>query len=208
MNSFKQALNQLKISWKYSLLLGLIGTILIFTVRYIPYLSAFALAFGILILQEFAQMGINSPAGPYNLNFIRKNLLSFTGTSLILLPTIVLGGSAFGILESPQGLLTTLPLAGCLFILAIYFYLILSHSLRFHLETKVSLPKAIDLIGISSIRNFRLYLILSFYFGVLLLISALAWGIGFIIALPLLFYVDHFAYLEIGRKKSIGRAPQ
>lgn len=208
MKSFKQALNQLKNHLQHSLLLGVLGALLLYTVRHIPYLGAFVLAFGALYLQDLARTLAETNAWPRNFQIIKGNLFAYVGTSVVLVPTFVLGGSAMGLLQSPQGLLLVMPLALLLFILSIYFYFILSHSLRLHLETKLSLPKAIDTVGLSSIRNFKIYLPLSFYFGLLMMLSGMTWGAGYVISLPLLFYVGHYSYLELQRQDLTGHAPR
>jgi hypothetical protein len=199
MKSFKQALIQLKSDLKNSLLLGAGGTVFIYSVRNIPYLSAFFLALGVLILQELACKLAAAHTWHRDLDFLKKNLVAYIGTSLVLLPTFVLAGSAMGILQSPQGLALTMPLALILFMLSVYFYFVLSHALRLHVNKKISLAKAIDILGISSLRRFRMYFVLSFYLGLLLMLSGMTWGAGFIISLPLLFYTDHYAYLELSR---------
>ncbi|WP_374029530.1 hypothetical protein [Bdellovibrio bacteriovorus] len=196
MNSFKQALNHFKGTWKDSLIFGLCATLIVFLVRYIPYVSAFLISFCLLALQEIAQYKVEKNAWPREL-FHKKSLPSYLITSLILLPTSVLLGSAIGILQSPQALWMTAPLSLGLLMLAVYFYFVLSHSLRFHLETNESLGKAIDVVGLVSIKSFKNYFVLSFYFALLILLSSLIAGLGLIAVLPLLFYVGHFFYLEI-----------
>ncbi|MBV2168109.1 MAG: hypothetical protein KUL82_05310 [Bdellovibrio sp.] len=200
MNSFKQALNQLNSSWKNSLILGALATFFIFLIRYIPWGSAFVMSFGILIFQEVARnLVVTSSWRPHS-QFLRKEWIPYLITSLILLPTSVLLGSALGILESPQTLLATAPMSLGLLILAVYFYLVLSQALRLHSERNESLAKAIDIVGLASLKNFRLYFTLSFYFGLLILISGMTKGVGLLVTLPLLFYANHFAYVEMNQR--------
>lgn len=200
MNSFKQALNQLNNSWKNSLLLGVLATFFVFLVRYIPWGSAFVMSFGILIFQEVARNLVVTTSWRHHSPFLRKEWIPYLITSLILLPTSVLMGSALGILESPQTLLATAPMSLGLLILAVYFYLVLSHALRLHSEKNESLAKAIDIVGLASLRHFRLYFTLSFYFGLLILISGMTKGVGLLVTLPLLFYANHFAYVEMNQR--------
>lgn len=196
---FKQALIQLRASPKESLLLGAASALLIAISRYIPYLNAFFLALGLLILQEAARTQITTKSWPKNFDFLKNEAVTYIVMSLILLPTIILAGSALGVLQSPQSLLTTLPLSFLLLFIASYFYIVLSHSLRYHIEKKVSLAQSIDIVGLSSVRNFKNYFLLSFYGGILLLVSEITWGVGFIISLPLIFYFNYFFYSELDR---------
>lgn len=200
MNSFKQALIQLKNAWKNSLLLGAASTMFVIAVHNLPFISAFAISFGILAFQTAAQFLIEGKTKPHDIPFTRKNLFSYLIVSLILVPTSVLLGSAIGLLQSPQDFFTTAPLSLGLLILGLYFYFLFSHSLRYHLQTRENLSKAIDIIGWASIKNFRLYLSLSVYFSLLILISGMTKGVGLIVTLPLLFYTNYFSYLEIQRK--------
>lgn len=200
MNSFKQALNQLNSSWKNSLILGALATFFIFLVRYIPWGSAFVMSFGILIFQEVARNLVVTASWRPHSQFLRKEWIPYLITSLILLPTSVLLGSALGILESPQTLLATAPMSLGLLILAVYFYLVLSQALRLHSERNESLAKTIDIVGLASLKNFRLYFALSFYFGLLILISGMTKGVGLLVTLPLLFYANHFAYVEMNQR--------
>lgn len=197
MNSFKQALNQLKSTWKNSFLLGATATVFVIAVHNLPLISAFTISIGVLAFQTVAQTIIEGKVKLQNFSFLRKDLFSYIIASLILLPTSILIGSAIGILQSPQDFFTTIPLSLGLLILGLYFYFLFSHSLRYHLQTKVSLAKSIDAIGLVSIKKIRLYLSLSVYFSVLIAISGMTKGAGLIVTLPLLFYANHFSYLEI-----------
>lgn len=200
MNSFKQALFQFKSTWKNSLLLGATSAAFVIVVHNLPYVSAFLISFGILLFQTIAQNLIEGKTKSRDLPFLGKGLVSYLVIGLILLPTSVLLGSAIGILQSPQDLITTIPLSLGLIILGLFFYFLFSHSLRYHLETKESLGKAIDVIGLTSLKNFRLYLSLNVYFSMLILISGITKGAGLIAILPLLFYANCFSYLEIQKK--------
>lgn len=200
MNSFKQALFQFKNTWKNSLLLGATSASFVIVVHNLPYLSAFLISFGVLIFQTIAQNLIEGKTKAHDLLFLVKGIISYLIISLMLLPTSVLLGSAIGILQSPQDLFTSIPLSLGLIILGLYFYFLFSHSLRYHLEKKENLGKAIDIIGLASLKNFRLYLSLSVYFSILILISGITKGAGLIATLPILFYTNCFSYLEIQKK--------
>lgn len=167
------------------------------------------MAFGVLIIQEVACRLVVKREWPKNLHFLKNDLTAYVGTSLVLLPTVVLAGSAMGILQGPQELILTLPVALGMFVLSIYFYFILSHALRLHVDKKISLIKAIDFVGLSSLRNFKMYFVLSFYFGLFMILSGMSWGVGFVISLPWLLFANHFAYLELSRSQDlIARVPR
>lgn len=195
MNAFKQALNHFKNNWHYGLILGSAAAFIVLFSRHIPYISSFLMSAGLLSLQQIADQKIRGEKGKTLLT--TKELTPFLVAAVVLFPTGVLLGSSMGILESPQPLHMTLPLSLGLFILSIYFYLVLSQALRLRLESKVNIAKAIDVVGLNSFKRFRLYLSLSFYLAILVMISGLTWGAGFIITLPLLFYVSYFSYLEV-----------
>lgn len=208
MNYFKQALIQMRSQFKNTLILGASSTLLLLSVRHIPYLNAFLLGLGLLTLQSLSNLLIVEQAWPKNLSFLYKNLITYIGASLILFPSYVLGGSAFGILQNPQEITTMLPMAAGLFMITAYFFLLISHSLRWHLEKKMSLAKSIDLVAGASLRNYRKYFNISFYIGILLTLSVWTWGVGFIFTLPFLFYCSHFLFTDMDQKKLIVRVPR
>ncbi|UXR65543.1 hypothetical protein EZJ49_04665 [Bdellovibrio bacteriovorus] len=205
MNSLKQALIQLKEDWRNSLLLGCIATIFVLLVRFVPYLSAFVISMGLLFLQEISNQYSQARKWPQQFNFIKQHLLSFVVTALILLPTSALLGSAMGLLQSPQDILQTIPLSLGLLILALYFYLILNHALRLNMENDTSLAKAIDIVALASIKNFKEYFLVSFYLSVAILISGLLWGFGFIVTLPFVFFATNHIYRHIKDKGALNR---
>lgn len=91
----------------------------------------------------------------------------------------------------------TLPVVWGLLILCVYFYLVLSHSLRLRLTENVGIAKAIDIVGAASLKNFQAYFRLSFYLSLMIIVSGLTWGVGFIVTLPLVFFSSHFSYLDL-----------
>lgn len=195
MNSFKQALNHLKTHWQQSLVLGVIATLLLISVRYLPYVGAVFISFILLIGQRISERLIEGKDWK-DFNTLKKGLPAFIIVSVVLFPTSVLVGSSMGILQSSQHLFSAIPSALGLLIIAIYFYLVLSHSLRLRLDSEVGIAKAIDIAGLASLKNFKIYFALSFYLGLLVVISAFTWNIGLIVTLPLLFYSSHFSFLE------------
>ncbi|AHZ85862.1 hypothetical protein AB1A81_01040 [Bdellovibrio bacteriovorus] len=195
MNSLKQALIQLKADWKNSLFLGCTATLFVLAVRFTPYVSALLISFGLLFLQEVTNRYLTFKAWPRDLTFLKENALTFLITSLILLPTSTLLGSAIGVLESPQDFLHTIPMSWGLLILAVYFYLVLAHALRMTIENGTALAKAVDIAALASLKNFREYFIIAFYMALAVLISGILWGAGFIVTLPVIFYAAHYSFL-------------
>ncbi|KHD88468.1 MAG: hypothetical protein OM95_08090 [Bdellovibrio sp. ArHS] len=196
MNSFKQALIHLKNHWKYGLLIGALGLMVALILRHIPYVSAFLTAFALLILQHLTDRWMEGKKWQ-NLSTLKEFLLPFVVTSLILFPTTVLIGSSLGILQSPQEYLSGAPLSLGLFMLGAFFYLVLTHALRYRMETTTGLAEALDIVGLASMKNFRVYFVLSFYLALLLLLAGVTWGLGFLVAFPMLFFSSHYSYNEM-----------
>lgn len=207
MNSLKQALNHFKQNRQNSFLLGILATSLVVTLRYIPLFSAFLISLVALLLQDLAKQLIVHKKWPVRFQSTFARALSYMIVAVILLPTSVLLGSAVGFLESPQELFVSVPFSLSLIILGVYFYLILSHALRFHFEQNENLAKSIDFIGVASFKNLNMYVPLSLYLAVLILIGGMTKGAGLIVALPFLFYVNHFSYKELEKRGVIVPVP-
>lgn len=200
MNSFKQALNLLKVNWKNSLLFGFVAMLFVFLARATPGVGAIVISLVLLIFQEMARRLIIENKPLRQISFEAKELVSYLITAVALFPTGALFGSALGLLDSPQNFLMTAPLSLLLMIVASYFYFVLSQSLRWHLETQRGLAKSIDIWGMTSLKNFRTYLVVSFYAGLLVFLAGMTKGVGLIVALPLIFFANHYLYIE---KKSL-----
>lgn len=207
MNYFKQALIQMNRQIKNTLILGVSSTVLLFTARHIPYLNALCLGLGLLSLQSFANHLVVDHIWPKKFSFLYKNLVPYLSASLILLPSYILSGSAYGILQSPQSIATMLPMAAGLLMITVYFYLLISHSLRWCIEKQTSLAKSIDIVASASLRNYRKYFNMSFYIGILLTLSVWTWGVGFVFTLPFMFYCSHFLFVDMDQRQLIVRAP-
>lgn len=197
MNSFKQALNLIKYDWRSSLLLGLVSTAIILVATVSPLFSSFFIALSILIIQEASTYFIINKSWRLKTNLKPDQFMALVATALLLIPTSILLGSALGLLQSPQQWFVTTPLSLTLLIIAMFFYFVLSHALRLHLESKQSLMKSFDSIGLGSIKNFRVYLTVSFYSACLVLFAGMTKGVGLIVVLPLILFVNHFSFLEV-----------
>lgn len=196
MNSFKQALNQLKNHWQQSLVLGAVTSILLLLTRYLPYVGAFFISLILLLSQHITEQWLKGNNWK-DFSFPKETLPAFIIVSVILFPTSVLVGSSLGIIQSSQELWIAIPTAWGLLMIAVYFYLVLSHALKLRLENNVGIAKAIDIAGLASLKKFKLYFILSFYLGLLFLLSGFIWNVGLLVTLPLLFYSGHFAFQEV-----------
>lgn len=196
MNSFKQALNLLKANLKNSFWFGFVAMLFIFLARATPGVGAIVVSLVLLIFQEMAIRLLLEKKNLRQISFESRELVSYLIISVALFPTSALFGSAVGLLESPQSFLMTVPFSILLMIAATYFYLVLSQSLRWHMESQNSIAKSIDTWGMASIKNFKDYLGVSFYAALLIFVSAMTKGVGLIAALPLIFIANHYLYLE------------
>ena len=141
-----------------------------------------------------------------DLSHLKTDWISFVIAAVILMPTGILLGSAFGLLESPQSRLQSWPMALGLFILGVYFYLIMSHGLNLQQDRHEGIAKTLDVSAIASIRNFKIYLATSVYVSLALVAGSLLKGIGFIAALPFLFYCSYFVFKQMKEAGSFNRS--
>lgn len=197
MNPVKQALIAFKTSWKESLYLGATATIFTFFSQSVPYAGALLIALGLLIFQEIVNVSLENHQWQMNLSHLKDHLSSLLITSFILMPTGILLGSAFGLLESPQSRWQSLPMSMGLFMLGIYFYLILSHGFRLQQLKHQNIAKSLDIAALSSLKHLKLYLTASFYISIALLTGSLLHGVGFVLSLPFLFYSDYFVFNSV-----------
>ncbi|MEN0057300.1 MAG: hypothetical protein AAGB31_00570 [Bdellovibrio sp.] len=198
---FKQALNQFGSQWKTSLLLGMLATLMVGTVLhltdysiFIAFFGAFAFGLGLLICQRAADKSMDPTLALSSVWPPRQHLLSYAIIALFLVPTgavTAIGVSFFLVPGIPLILFLGV------YTVCVYFFLILSQTLRFHLEKNQPLAKAGDTVGLLSLRKIPLYSLLSFIFAVLFLISGMTKGAGLLVTLPLLFYTNYFLYQKL-----------
>ena len=189
-----------KTNWKESLLLGIAATCLTFFSQIVPTIGALLISVGLLIFQELANLRLQKGRWDRDLTHLKNDWVSWIVTAVILMPTGILMGSAFGLLHSPQELWRTIPMAFGLFILGVFFYFILTHGLNLQLERPEGIAKTLDKSALASIRNLRLYFPCVFYVSVLLMFSAFMRGFGLIVSLPFMFYVSFYLYAELKRR--------
>ena len=162
MNPVKQALFAFKQNWKESLYLGVAATIFTFFAQVVPFIGAFLISLGLLIFQELANLRLSSEVWKKDLSHLQNDWISFIITAVILMPTGILLGSAFGVLESPQSRFESWPMALGLFILGVYFFLILSHGLILQQERHQGIARTLDVAALASIKNFKTYIFINF----------------------------------------------
>ncbi|MFM6929885.1 MAG: hypothetical protein ACKOX6_15555 [Bdellovibrio sp.] len=207
MHPLTQALMTFKKNWKESLLLGIAATAFTFFSQIVPMIGALLISVGLLIFQELANIRLQKGRWDRDLTHLKKDWVSWIITAVILMPTGILMGSAFGLLHSPQELWRTIPLALGLFMLGAFFYFILTHGLNLQLERPDGIARTLDKSALAAVKNLRLYFPCVFYVSVLLLFSGFMRGFGFIISLPFMFYVSFYLYSEL-RKRDAFKAKE
>lgn len=205
MHPVKQALMIYKENWKESLLLGIAATCFTFFSQIVPMIGALLISVGLLVFQEMANLRLQKGRWQRDLSHLQTDWVSWVITAVILMPTGILMGSAFGLLHSPQELWRTLPVALGLFMLGVFFYFILNHGLNLQMEQPEGIAKALDKSALAAIRNLRLYFPSAFYVSALLVISTFLRGFGFIVSLPFMFYVCFYLYAELKKKKAFDK---
>ncbi len=200
MNPVKQALIAFKTNWKESLYLGAAATVFIFFSQIVPFIGAFLISIGLLIFQELTNIRLETGKWKMDLTHFRNDWMSLIITAIVLMPTGILLGSAFGILQSPEAHWRSLPTSLSLFILGIYFYMILSHGFNLQQRQRVGIARTLDMSALASVKNFKLYLVASFYVSVALMIGGLLRGAGFVLALPFLFYAGYYVFADMNSR--------
>ncbi|WP_413576595.1 hypothetical protein ACLVWU_00985 [Bdellovibrio sp. HCB290] len=205
MHSVKQALIMFRQNWKDSLLLGVLATLFTFFSQIVPVIGALLIAVGLLIFQELANLRLQKGRWQRDFTHLQKDWVSWLITAVILMPTGILMGSAFGIIHSPQPLIQSLPAGFGLMSLGVFFYFILSHGLNLQLETHQGIAKALDRTALSSVRNLGTYLIATMTVALALVIATYLRGYGLVLALPLMFFTCFYLYIELKNKKAFDK---
>jgi hypothetical protein len=193
MNLFKQALNQYRTHWQESLLIGLFSFVCILAAPSIPLIGPFFLSLVILSFQLVIWFRLSNKRWPIKSDLFPRSLIPLLVCSLVMTPTSILIGSAHGLLQSPQNILTSWPMSVGLLFIAIYFYFLIAHALLITRATELGIAKALDQAALDTLRNFRVFAPQCLIFAVIFLISQATWGAGWILSLPLLYYVGSFS---------------
>ncbi|MGE5085146.1 MAG: hypothetical protein ACM3MG_02530, partial [Bacillota bacterium] len=98
MHPLTQALMIYKENWKESLLLGVAATAFTFFSQIVPTIGALLISVGLLIFQELANLRLQKGHWERDLSHLKKDWVSWIITAIILMPTGILMGSAFGLL--------------------------------------------------------------------------------------------------------------
>ena len=193
MHLFKQALIQYKKHWQESLLIGLFSFMCILAAPTIPLIGSFFLSLVLLSFQLVIWFRLENNRWPIKNDLFPQVIIPLLVCSLVMTPTSILIGSAHGLLASPQGLLTSWSLSIGLLFVGIYFYFLIAHALLLTRAVNLGIAKALDRAALDSMRNFRLLAPLCLIFAVLFLISQQTLGAGWVLALPLLYFVCSYS---------------
>lgn len=189
MHLFKQALIQYKTHWQESLLIGIFSFMCVLAAPSIPLVGSFFLSLVLLSFQLVIWFRLENKRWPIKSDLFPQVIIPLLICSLVMTPTSILIGSAHGLLASPQDLLTSWPLSIGLLFVGIYFYFLIAHALLLTRAANLGIAKALDRAALDTMRNFRLFAPLCLIFAVLFLLSQATFGVGWIIALPLLYFV-------------------
>lgn len=193
MHLFKQALIQYKTHWQESLLIGLFSFMCILAAPSIPLIGSFFLSLVLLSFQLVIWFRLENKRWPIKSDLFPQVIIPLLVCSLVMTPTSILIGSAHGLLSSPQGVLTSWPLSMGLLFVGLYFYFLIAHALLLTRAANLGIAKALDRAALDTMRNFRLLTPLCLIFAILFLISQATFGAGWVLALPLLYYVCSYS---------------
>jgi hypothetical protein len=205
MQSLKQAFIMFRGNWKDSLLLGVLATMFTFFSQVVPTIGALLIAVGLLIFQELANLRLQKGRWDRDFTHLQKDWVSWLITAVILMPSGILMGSAFGVIHSPQPLIQALPAGFGLMAIGVFFYFILTHGLNLQLDSHQGIAKALDRSAIASIKNFGSYFPATLVISVLLVIATYMRGYGLILALPFMFFTCFYLYIEMKKKNAFDK---
>ncbi|WP_413583175.1 hypothetical protein [Bdellovibrio sp. HCB288] len=205
MQSVKQALIMFRTNWKDSLILGVLATLFTFFSQIVPVIGALLISVGLLIFQELANLRLQKGRWERDFTHLQKEWVSWLVTAVILMPTGILMGSAFGIIHSPQPVAQALPAGFGLMSLGVFFYFILTHGLNLQLETHQGIAKSLDRSALSSVRNLGPYVAATLVIAAALVIATYLRGYGLILALPLMFFTCFYLYMQMKKKNAFDK---
>lgn len=189
---FKQALIQYKEHWKIAVILGFLSMICVLAAPFVPLAGSFVLSFLLLTLQAVTWFWIDHNKWPQKNDLLPRMIIPLLVCSIVMTPTSILIGSASGLLSSPQGFMTSWPLALGIIFLGLYFYFLIARALLITLSTSLGIAQALDQAALESIKNFRKMSSLVLIFSALVLLSEVTFGMLWIITLPLLFFATSY----------------
>lgn len=202
MNPIKQALILLIQIWKQNLILGVVTSTLFFLSGYMGSYSILFVAPFLLLIQQSYNQALDSKSSFINLAFLKNNMLSIIIVALAFSPTGILLGSAFGLLESPDDRIANILAAEWLLLICCLIYLIVNHGLALHFKGRMGLARSLDVAVQTGYKKIISYIISSFYMSISLLITGLLNGYGILIALPFIFLVCYFHFMEISKMEA------
>lgn len=196
MNPVKQALNLFLREPKISLLLGISAYLFVLVVSRIPYVGAWFMIFGFLVIEIFVWHWQSQHSLHFPTTLYKKLLGPLLVTSFILIPTGMLLGSSAGVLQRTDQLLASIPLAYFITFISLYFFMVLTHALYGSVATGRSFVKTMDEQFGRSLRKPYSTLAALLILSAVFLLGIFPWALGLIIALPLLFYSTYFTFTE------------
>ncbi len=212
MNLIIQALIAIIHQWKVSLIFGIIVSLAILLLNLCGSYGVLPASFLVLILGNvFGRIITASLPSPSlasylslacNLSFLKKSIRGFLIGGLAVTPTGVLFGSALGLLHSQQDQLEQTMIAFWLLFLCSFVFLIFSHGVSINLESHQGLAKSLDVSVLSIFKQFKLYLITSFFMGISILVADFLLGYGWVISVPFIFSVCHFQFIELTKREA------
>lgn len=191
MNLIKQALNTLKNKWQISLALGSTAALIMTATYYIPVIGGVIIAIEVFIFQQLIQkLVFNSYAFKAS-----KHLPAVLVIGILFFPSLLLMGSGDTLLLNRYAI-SNLPTAFIIYILVSMIFFFLEIALELRIQKNLSLVKALDSSGLKLFGNLKSLFLLSFYSGALLLIGKISWGLGYVIALPLISIAAHLFFQQ------------
>lgn len=191
MNLIKQALNILKNKWQISLALGALTTLIMSATYYIPIVGGVLIAIEVFIFQQLLQKFV------FNCEAFKtsKHLPAVLVIGILFFPSLLLMGSG-DTLALNRYAASSLPTAFIIYVLVSMIFFFLEIALELRIRKNLALVKALDASGLRLFRGLQNLFVLSFYSGVLLLIGKLTWGLGYVVALPLISIAAHLFFQQ------------
>ncbi len=193
MKSIAQAWNTLLQRKLTFFCLGAFGFILLLTSFSLP-LSAFFLALSLTVLQQTTWALYRRIDIKCFLFQIKMSWSWIMTLVILLIPASILMGSAVGILQSPYIFMIAGSLATLLITLALFFTFVFSQIL-FISSDRQNLGRLIDILFLSALKNWIEILGFCLLSALLVVLSIKAWGLGLIVAIPLL-SLSNIIYFE------------
>lgn len=179
-----------------SLILAIIGLATLYLSSWIPLAGIAICSIVFIFTLVFLTNHMNSlPL------FKVKNPSSLLLTAVLLIPTNIMMGSVIGLLQGADQLLLTLAIVTVFSVFCALSYLTLAHTVGFIVLEGMHLQKAMD-AALKGFAQHRLHLLMvSCLSAIILIAAAVPRGWGFIIAIPIHFYLYYFSFRDLYQLK-------